>query len=71
MRGIVYSETVVHMAPERYLADAPYQIAIIETGDSKTTARIAGDRVRIGDSVEFIESRDGVQYFRLVSRNGV
>lgn len=63
--GVVYTETVVHAAPEQFAADAPYQLAIIslETG-KRLTVRIAGDRVKIGDAVEFAESRDGIPFYR-------
>jgi uncharacterized OB-fold protein len=63
--GVVYTETVVHAAPEQFVADAPYQLAIItlESG-GRLTARIAGERVQIGDAVEFVESRDTVPFFR-------
>ena len=63
--GVVYTETVVHAAPEQFVADAPYQLAII-TLDSggRLTARIAGERVQIGDAVEFVEARDAVPFFR-------
>jgi uncharacterized OB-fold protein len=63
--GIVYTETVVHAAPEQYVADAPYQLAILTLDDGhRLTARIAGERVQIGDAVEFVEHRDTVPYFR-------
>ena len=63
--GIVYTETVVHAAPEQFVGDAPYQLAIVslESG-GRMTARIAGDRVRIGDLVEFAEYRDQIPFFR-------
>jgi uncharacterized OB-fold protein len=62
--GTVYTETVVHSAPEAYLKDAPYQIAIVALeGGRKVTARILGDRAAIGDRVRHLESRDGVPYF--------
>ena len=63
-QGIVYTETVVHSAPEAFLKDAPYQIAIIilDTG-WRVTARILGERVAIGDRVTFVESRDGIPYY--------
>ena len=50
VRGVVYTETVVHAAPEQFVADAPYQLAIVslESG-GRLTARIAGERVEIGD----------------------
>lgn len=61
---IVYTETVVHSAPEAFLKDAPYQIAIVVRDDgSRVTGRILGERVAIGDPVELVESRDGVSYF--------
>lgn len=61
----VYTETVVHSAPEAFLKDAPYQIAIIIRDDgTRVTGRILGDRVAIGDAVELVESRDGIPYFK-------
>jgi uncharacterized OB-fold protein len=61
----VYTETVVHSAPEAFLKDAPYQIAIIVRDDgTRVTGRILGDRVAIGDPVELVETRDGTPYFK-------
>ena len=65
--GTVYTETVVWSPPEMYVKDAPYQIAIVDLGERRVTARILGDRVAIGDAVEFVESRDEVPYFRKAS----
>jgi uncharacterized OB-fold protein len=62
--GTVYTETVVWSAPERYVSDAPYQIAIVDLGDRRVTARILGERVAIGDSVTFVELRDEVPCYR-------
>jgi uncharacterized OB-fold protein len=60
----VYTETVVHSAPEAYLNEAPYQIAIVVRDDgSRVTGRILGDRVAIDDQVELAETRNGVPYF--------
>jgi uncharacterized OB-fold protein len=60
----VYTETVVHAAPEPFVADAPYQLAIIVAEDgSRETVRIIGDRVSIGDRVEFAEDRSGVAFY--------
>jgi uncharacterized OB-fold protein len=63
--GKIYTETVVWSPAEAFLKDAPYQLAIVllDAG-GRITARIAGDRVRIGDDVTFAEYRDGVPYFR-------
>jgi uncharacterized OB-fold protein len=62
--GIVYTETVVHAAPEQFVADAPYQLAIVAAEDgTRTTARIVGARVSIGDRVEFAEERSGVAFY--------
>ena len=68
-RAVVYTETVVFSPPAQYANDAPYQLAIVKSADGKRlTVRILGseaqDRVRIGDSVVFVEERDGVNYFR-------
>jgi uncharacterized OB-fold protein len=63
--GRVYTETVVHAAPAQFAADAPYQLAIVALAEGgRLMARIDGDRVVIGDVVEFAESRDGVPFFR-------
>jgi uncharacterized OB-fold protein len=65
MSGVVYTETVVHAPPEQFVADAPYQLAIISLENGKRlTARINGPRVAIGDPVEFVEDRSGIPFFR-------
>ncbi len=63
--GTVYTETVVHMAPEQFASEAPYQLAIVtlENGHRRTV-RIAGERVQIGDAVEFAEDRNGIPFYR-------
>ncbi|HLN02596.1 MAG TPA: OB-fold domain-containing protein [Bryobacteraceae bacterium] len=65
MTGTVYTDTVVHLAPEAFAADVPYQVVIVtlENG-SRTTGRVVGDRVTIDDRVEQVETRDGVPFFR-------
>lgn len=65
MKGVIYTESVVHAAPEPLVAEAPYQIAIVllENG-GRVTSRIRGERVAIGDDVEFVEEKGGVQFFR-------
>jgi uncharacterized OB-fold protein len=63
--GVVYTETVVHAAPAEFVADAPYQLAIVSLdGGGRLTVRIAGERVKIGDKVELAEERNGTHYFR-------
>jgi uncharacterized OB-fold protein len=63
--GIVYTETVVHLAPPKFAGDVPYQVVIVDlAGSERVTARVAGERVSIGDSVIEIESRDGIPYFQ-------
>ena len=65
MTGIVYTETVVHMAPEQLASEAPYQLVIVTLSDGKrVTARITGKAVSIGDAVELAETRDGVAFFK-------
>jgi len=64
----VYTETVVHAAPEQFASEAPYQIAIVELADGqRLTVRIAvnpeGGRVHIGDRVVFTEIREGIPYY--------
>ena len=65
MTGIVYTETVVHLAPDAFAAEVPYQVAIVtlENG-SRVTARIQGERVAVDDRVEEVEVREGVPFFR-------
>ena len=63
--GTVYTETVVHAAPEQFVADAPYQLAIVELQDGhRRTVRILGERVAIGDPVDFVEERNGIAWFQ-------
>ena len=53
MTGTVYTETVVHLAPEAFAKDVPYQVAIVSLEDgSRITSRIVGERVAIDDRVE-------------------
>jgi uncharacterized protein len=64
--GTIYTETIVFSAPEQYVGDAPYQLAIVDLDEgSRLTARIlpAGSRVQIGDRVVFAEERDGVAFY--------
>jgi len=63
--GLVYTETVVHAAPEQFIADAPYQLAIVSLEEGgRLTARIDGERVVIGDRVDFVADRNGIPFFR-------
>jgi len=63
--GIVYTETVVHAAPEQFVADAPYQLAIVSLEEGgRLTVRVVGENVVIGDRVEFVEDRNGISFFR-------
>ncbi len=67
--GIVYTETMVHAAPEQFVADAPYQLAIISLEEGgRLTARIDGERAAIGDRVNFVEDRNGIAFFRAETR---
>jgi uncharacterized OB-fold protein len=66
--GSVYTETVIHSAPEAFLKDAPYQTAIVALdGGGRVTGRIVGERVAIDDRVVEVEERDGVHFFRRLS----
>jgi uncharacterized OB-fold protein len=63
--GVVYTETVVWSAPEQYVSEAPYQIAIVSLASGgRVTARVAGERVGIGDPVQFIEYRNHFPVFQ-------
>jgi uncharacterized OB-fold protein len=50
--GIVLSETVVHSAPARLAAEAPYQIALVDVKGERKLVRVKGERVQIGDVVQ-------------------
>jgi uncharacterized OB-fold protein len=66
--GVIYTETVVHAAPAEFVADAPYQLAIVSLDSGgRLTVRIAGERVKIGDKVELAETRGGVEFFRKIA----
>ena len=68
MTGSIYTETVVHLAPEAFAADVPYQVVIVTLEDgSRTTGRILGHRVAIDDRVEQVETRNGVPFFRKIT----
>lgn len=65
--GIIYTDTIVHLAPEKFAADVPYQVVIVSLdgeGAGRLTARIAGDNVVIGDRVREVEGRDGIPVFQ-------
>jgi uncharacterized OB-fold protein len=63
--GIVYTETVVHLAPERFAADVPYQVIIVKLDDGGSiTARVDGGHVAIDDRVVESAIRDGIPFFR-------
>ena len=66
--GTIYTETVVYSAPEAFLADVPYQTAIV-TLDSggRVTGRILGERVAIDDRVARVEVREGVPFFKKIA----
>ena len=69
MRAVVYTETVVHSAAERFLSEVPYQLVIVTLEDGgKLTARMCAGcgRASIGDAVELDHERDGVAFFRTV-----
>jgi len=57
----------VHLAPEAFAKDVPYQVVIVTRDDaSRVTGRIIGERVVIDDPVEQVDIRDGVPFFRKV-----
>ena len=67
MTGTVYTETLIHAAPQQFIADAPYQLVIVtlDTG-GRLTGRVSGTPVRIDDRVELIEEKAGVPFFRKI-----
>ena len=67
MTGTVYTETLIHAAPQQFVAEAPYQLVIVtlDTG-GRVTGRVSGARVNIDDRVELIEEKAGVPFFRKI-----
>jgi uncharacterized OB-fold protein len=66
--GSVYTETVIHSAPEAFLKDAPYQTAIVTLdGGGRVTGRIVGERLAIDGRVVEAGERDGGHFFRRLS----
>ncbi len=62
--GTIYTETVVYSPPGAYVNDVPYQLAIVElAGGRRVTGRVDGERVQIGDQVQFAEFRNNVPFF--------
>ena len=63
--GVIYTETIVHAPPEQFAADAPYQLVVVTLdAGGRLTTRIDGDRVQIGDAVEFVEFRNGIPFYK-------
>jgi uncharacterized OB-fold protein len=64
MTGTVYTETTVYAAPEAFVSEAPYQIAIVtlENGE-RVTGRVRGERVAIEDQVTVSDEQNGVPVF--------
>jgi uncharacterized OB-fold protein len=67
MSGTVYTETLIHAAPQQFIDEAPYQLIIV-TLDSggRVTGRVDGARVAIGDRVERTQEKAGVPFFRKI-----
>ncbi len=68
MTGVVYTETLIHSAPEAFVSEAPYQLIIVTLDNGKrVTGRVSGDRVAIDDAVVLADERNGVPYFRKIT----
>ena len=68
MTGTVYTETLIHSAPEAFVSEAPYQLIIVTLDSGKrVTGRVAGERVAIDDAVVLADERNGVPYFRKIT----
>lgn len=63
----IYTETVIYSAPQAFVNDAPYQLAIVTLDNGRRlTGRIAGDRVAIGDEVKLDKVENGISYFKKI-----
>lgn len=68
MTGTVYTETLIHSAPEAFVSEVPYQLIIVALGDgNRVTGRVSGERVAIGDMVVLADERNGVPFFRKIT----
>ena len=68
MTGTVYTETTVYAAPEAFVAEAPYQIAIVTLNSGeRVTGRVGGDHVAIEDKVTVVQEQNGVPFFQKAS----
>lgn len=69
-RGTVLSYTTVYVCEQKWQAEAPYQLAVIECeGGLRVLGRIAdsgANPVKIGASVAVTEIRDGVPFFHIM-----
>ena len=71
-RGTIYTETVVYAAPERFTADAPYQLVIVNLdGGGRITARILGDTVAIDDRRRRIGTPSTASFFKNCMKHAV
>ena len=64
--GVVYTETVIHSAPEAFVNDAPYQMVIVSlSSGGRRTGRVRGAaRLTIGDAVRLVETDPaGIAWF--------
>jgi uncharacterized OB-fold protein len=62
---VIYTETIVHAPPEQFATDAPYQLVVVTLdAGGRLTTRIDGERVQIGDAVEFVEFRNGIPFYK-------
>ncbi len=67
-QGTVYTETIIHSAPEQFASEAPYQIALVELpGSQRVLVRIRGRHARIGDAVREVDSNAGYPIFEVIS----
>jgi uncharacterized OB-fold protein len=68
MTGTVYTETLIHAAPEAFVSEAPYQLIIVTLDNgNRVTGRVSGERVSIDDHVVLADERNGVPFFRKIS----
>lgn len=67
-QGTVYTETIIHSAPEQFAAEAPYQLALVEfAGGERLLVRISGLRAQVGDAVQEVSSDRGDSIFEVIS----
>lgn len=62
--GSIYSFTTVHIAPETFADNVPYDIILVELENRlRVTARLQKGTANIGESVKLVDFKNGIYWF--------